>query len=210
MTSSRSISRLTLYRRILTDLLAEGQSHLHSHELARRAGSTPAQVRRDLMLIGRLGSPKRGYDCRMLLEKITHFFEQPASENVALIGVGDLGRALLSYFKMKRSHLNIIAAFDSDPDKAGRVIFGCRCHSIELLEKVILEKKIITAIIAIPAANAQLIADRLRLAGIKGILNFAPVPLHLERSIFVENLDVAVSLEKVAYFAAKGETHDRT
>ncbi len=204
MTAPRTVSRLTLYVRLLNDLLAEGAEFVHSHELARRARVTAAQVRRDLMVLGAPGSPKRGYKCRRLLDELSLFFNHETSKPVALFGVGDLGRALLSYFKMRHSDLEIVAAFDIDPLKNGRVIHGCRCYPLDKLESIVQERGISVAIIAVPASAAQLIVDRLMLAGIKGIVNFAPTPLHVGPAVFLENLDVAMSLEKAAYFASKG------
>ena len=203
MIPERTLARLTLYRRIVADLLQDKLESVHSHQLALRAGATAAQVRRDLMVIGAEGSPKRGYKCAKLAASLGRFLDVPGGQKVALIGVGNLGRALLSYFMNRHPGLQIVAAFDSDNEKAGSVILGCRCYHLDEIEQVIKNEGIKVAVIAVPAGSAQFVADRVALAGVKGILNFAPVALHLPPSVFGENIDVTMSLEKVAFFAAK-------
>lgn len=201
MTSEKTIGRLTLYRRICNDILREGQEHIHSHRLAVRAGATAAQVRRDLMVTGYDGSPKRGYDVRQLLESLRNFLDQPGGQSAALLGVGNLGRALLSHFTGRGPGLSIAVAFDSDPQKSGRVIHGCRCHPMNELEETLLARGIRVAILAIPAEGAQDVADRLVHAGIRGILNFSTLALRLPADVYVEHVDLTMSLEKVAYFS---------
>ncbi|MCD4824923.1 MAG: redox-sensing transcriptional repressor Rex [Phycisphaerae bacterium] len=201
MALERTVGRLTLYRRLLNEQVAGGVENLRSHQLAARAGVTAVQVRRDLMQIGYDGSPKRGYDVKKLLESLRHFLDEPGGQRVALLGVGNLGRALLSYFIGRRPHLSIVAAFDTDPQLSGRVIYGCRCHPLDELEDVLKAQDITVAIVAVPAVAAQELADRLVQNGVKGILNFAPIPLAVPSEIFVENIDLTMSLEKVAYFS---------
>ncbi|MBL7222394.1 MAG: redox-sensing transcriptional repressor Rex [Candidatus Brocadiae bacterium] len=204
MPSHKSIGRLSLYRSILNRLLRDGVNSLFSHELASLAGATPSQVRRDLMVTGYTGSPVRGYDVRDLLASIGRFLDAPESEGVALVGVGNLGRAIMAFFTGRRPSLTIQAAFDRDPYKVNRVIHGIRCHPMEDLESVLVREHVRVAIITVPAIEAQDIADRLCRAGVKGILNFAPVRLRVLPSVFVEDVDVTMSLEKVAYYSRQG------
>ncbi|MBN1292383.1 MAG: redox-sensing transcriptional repressor Rex [Candidatus Latescibacteria bacterium] len=201
MISGKPIGRLSLYRRLLNGLMHEGVQSVYSHDLAARAGVTAAQVRRDIMNIGYSGNPNRGYDVRMLVESISNFLDDPDGQNVALVGVGNLGRAILAFFSGRRPKLSIVAAFDSDPEKFGRVIRGCRCYSIDQAPEVIRELNIKIATLCVPANVAQEIADLCIRAGVKGILNFAPVPLHVSGSVYVEDIDMTMSIEKVAYFA---------
>ncbi len=203
--SDRVIGRLCLYRRILLELAAAGDKNLYSHELAGRAGVTAAQLRRDLMVIGYLGSPSRGYDIKALTESVAAFFEDPEGDNAALVGVGNLGRAILSYFGGRRLRLNIVAGFDSDPRKVDRVIHNCRCYPMEKLCEIINENSISVGVITVPAVDAQAIADTMAEAGVTGIMNFAPVSLKVNRNIYLENIDLALSLEKVAYFARQNQ-----
>lgn len=203
MTPERTVGRLTQYRRILNELVNEGIECVHSHQLAIRAGATAPQVRRDLMVIGAGGSPKKGYRCATLLENLAAFLDPPSGQKVALVGVGNLGRALLSYFRGRRPGLKIVAAFDADSGKIGTVINECPCYPMEELDSIIQTEQIKVAILAVPAPVAQVVGDRLSLAGVRGILNFSPTALHLPPTVFVENLDVTMSLEKVAFFASK-------
>ncbi len=197
----KTIGRLSLYRRLLSGLVADGARSVYSHELAALAGSSAAQVRRDLMAVGYSGSPNRGYQVLELMNSIGEFLDSPSGQRVGLVGVGNLGRALLSYFTGRRPKLAIAAAFDIDPDKLDRVIDGCRCHALDDLDAVVRELSIGVGIITVPAQAAQDVGDRMVAAGIRGILNFAPVRLHVPENIYVEDLDMTTSLEKAAYFA---------
>ena len=199
--SSKSIGRLSQYRRILGRLRAQEVKAIFSHDLAREAGGTAAQVRRDIMAVGYVGSSRHGYNIEDLIVSITTFLDNPKGERVALVGVGNLGRALLAYFDGRRPNLTIVAAFDSDPRKSGRVVQGCRCYSLAEMDTVIEREKIHIAIVAVPAPHAQKTADRLTQLGVTGLLNFAPVPLQVPGGVTVEDIDMTMALEKVAYFA---------
>jgi len=201
MISNKTIGRLSLYRRLLKDVINDNQRNIYSHELAGLAGATAAQVRRDIMNIGYSGNPNRGYDARELATSIGNFLDHPDGQRAALLGVGNLGRALLAFFSGRRPKLSIDAAFDIDPKKFGRVIHGCHCYSTEDLATVIPEKNISIGIITVPANEAQKACDNLVRIGIHGILNFAPVPLKIPSNVYVEDIDMTMSLEKVAYFA---------
>ena len=120
---------------------------------------------------------------------------------MALVGVGNLGRAILAYFTGRRPNLAIVAAFDRDEHRVNRVIHGCRCYPADKLEETLAEQEIRTAIIAVPAGEAQKVADRLVRGGVRGILNFAPTPLRVPPAVFVQEMDITTSLEKVAFFA---------
>lgn len=199
--SEKSIERLILYRRLLLRLQAQGVTHIYSHELAAMAGVTAAQLRKDLTPTGYYGSPVYGYEINQLMSSISEIIDAPEMQHVALVGLGQLGRAVLDYFQGRRPKLQIIAAFDTDPSKIDRVIHGCRCYHINELEKVIKQNNIIVGILAVPPDEAQEIAERMVMAGIKGLLNYAPVQLKLPEDIYVENRDMIMAVEKVAYFA---------
>ena len=192
---------MSLYRRLLNELSAAGRQSIYSHQLAALAGGTAAQVRRDMMSIGYTGSPTRGYDVQELIESIGLFLDSPKGQGAALVGIGNLGRAIMSYFAGRRPKLSIVAAFDVDPAKVNRVILGCRCYPLEQLGEIIASLNISVGVITVPASTAQDIADRMVWAGVRGILNFAPVPLRVPPETYVEDIDMTMSLEKVAYFA---------
>lgn len=203
MISAKTIGRLSLYRRLLLQLAADGVKYIYSHDLAAEAGVSAAQVRRDIMYIGYSGNPNRGYDVQELIQSIGNFFDAPDVQNIAIIGVGNLGRAIMAYFTGRREKLHIAAVFDNDPNKYGRVIHGYRCYDVEMLSQIAIDLSISIGAICVPAGFAQKVADNLVLAGIRGILNFAPVPLHVPPDIYVENIDMTMAMEKVAYFARK-------
>lgn len=209
-TSSRTIERLCIYRRLLNSAKEDGKQNLYSHQLAALAGVSAAQVRRDIMAVGYNGSPNHGYDIDHLIRSLAVFLDEPDIQSVALVGVGNLGRALLTYFTDRRPKLAIRAAFDLDPNKCDRVINGCRCFHMDNMETVLKEDKIKLGIITVPADAAQNAADQLIGNGVHGILNFAPARLRVAANVSVEYMDMTVALEKLAYFASKQPLLERT
>lgn len=203
-TPERVIERISLYRRLLNTLKGEGRVAIFSHQLAQLASGTAAQVRRDMMTIGVTGSPAHGYRVQDLIEAIGGYLDSVQPENVALVGIGNLGRAIMAFFQGRRPNLSIVAAFDVDPEKVGRVIHGCRCHPLEDLERVIRERDIRVGVVAVPAAVAQDVADRLARGGVRGIVNLAPVRLNVPPGVYTTYLDITMSIEKAAYFARQG------
>ena len=121
----------------------------------------------------------------------------------AIVGMGNLGRAIIDYFAGRRPKLRIVAAFDTDPAKIGNMIHGCRCYDVAKIQYVISELGIGLGIITVPAANAQEAADLLIMSGVKGLLNFAPVRLRAPHQVYVEDMDMTTSLERVAYFVQR-------
>jgi redox-sensing transcriptional repressor len=204
MTNEKTVGRLSMYRRILDQLQAEGVNGVYSHQLAAMAGGTAAQVRRDLMVVGYSGNPKRGYDCRELADSIGRYLDDPAGQRCALAGVGNLGRAVLAYFRGHRPLLSIVAAFDVDATKVGRSFEGCPCHPVDRIPQIVAEQDISVGILAVPADAAQDAADRLVAAGVRGLLNFAPTTLHLSPEIYIADMDMTMGLEKVAFFSRHG------
>jgi redox-sensing transcriptional repressor len=197
----QTIGRLSLYRRLLLDLSAGGMRQIYSHQLASAAVATPAQVRRDLMMIGFTGSPRKGYAVEDLIAAVNAILAKSVETSVALVGVGNLGRAILAYYTNRQPWVRFTAAFDRDPDKANRIIHGCRVYPFDQVEDVLGRDGIKGAVIAVPAAEAQRVADRLVLAGVRSFLNFAPVRLHLPTGVFVDDMDMSTALDRVAYYA---------
>jgi len=197
----KTIERMILYRRLLLGMQNNGTNNIFSHQLAAMAGVTSAQLRKDLTPTGYYGSPVHGYDITQLMDSISEIIDAPQMQNVALAGLGHLGRAVLDYSQGRRPKLQIIAAFDTDPGKINRVIHGCRCYHTDEIEKVIKEYNITVGILAVPSDEAQEIADRMVNAGIRGLLNYAPMRLKLPNDVYVENRDMIMAVEKAAYFA---------
>lgn len=202
MTPEKTVARLSLYRRFLKIAKEDGVDNVYSHQLAEMVRSTPAQVRRDLMILGYNGSPQKGYDVSELIKHIDSFFNTEKIIDVILVGVGNIGRALLSYFRDGKSHIKIIASFDKDETKTGRVINNSRCYTMDDLKNIVAENNVKMAILSVPATDAQSIADILVENGIRGILNFAPTRLKVPADVFVEDVDITMNMEKVIYFSA--------
>jgi redox-sensing transcriptional repressor len=202
--SDKTVARLSLYRRLLNDLLNQGIRNVYSHQLASAAGVTAAQVRRDIMAVGYSGTPVRGYSVPEMIESIGNLLDSTQDQTAALVGLGNLGRAITAYFAGRRPKLAIMATFDNDPYKVGRIINDVECFHINDLGTIVEQRNIRVAILTIPAGEAQQIADMLVRAGVKGLLNFAPVRLRVPADVYVENMDMAVCLEKVAFFARQG------
>lgn len=201
--SEKTVERLLLYRRILLNANLKPEAFIFSHQLAQLSNVTAAQVRHDLMVIGYYGSAVHGYQIGKLMESISEFVDNREVEKVAIVGLGHLGRAVLDYARGRRPKLMITAAFDNDPDKINRVIHGVRCYGMDQLTTIIQQEKIIVAILTIPAPSAQQVAENLVAAGVRGILNYAPINLQLPPDVYVENRDMLLAVEKVAYFARK-------
>jgi redox-sensing transcriptional repressor len=202
----KTVERLSQYRRNLLICYATGKTNIFSHEIANILHITPVQVRRDIMLMGYNGTLRRGYDIKELIAKIGEIIDSKNSQKVCVIGAGNLGRAIISYFTGKRTKLTIVAAFDVNPDKIDRVYAGVRCYHYDRLKEIIKKEKISVGIITTPAAQAAGVAENLVISGIKGILNYTPAPVNVSSHVYLEEYDMITSLEKVAYFVKQGPT----
>ena len=201
----KTVERLSEYRRTLLGCLNEKRNYIFSHDLAARLHITAVQVRRDLMLIGYSSVQRKGYDVKELIDTIGSIIDSNESINVAVIGIGNLGRAVAGYFKGKRSKLNLVASFDNDPSKVNKVISGVKCYSVSEMEKVIKELNISIAIVAVPPDFAKEIVEEAVRYGIKGILNFTTIPLNVPDWVYLEEYDMITSIEKVAYFVKENK-----
>ena len=162
-------------------------------------GLTDAQVRKDLAHFGQFGYPGIGYRCEELIAAIRSILGTDRAWPVAIVGVGNLGRALLGYRGFEHQGFRIVAAFDADPSKVGMEIEGIRIHPIEDLDAVIRREGIRLGMIAVPASAAQNVANRLVACGIDGIVNFAPVTLANPDTICIVGVDVAIELEQLTF-----------
>jgi redox-sensing transcriptional repressor len=196
----KTVERLSEYRRTLLDCLKEKRNFIYSHDLAARLHITAVQVRRDLMLIGYSSVLRKGYDVRELIDTIGKIIDSDESVSVAVIGIGNLGRAVAGYFRGKRSKLNLVASFDTDPQKINKVISGVKCYTYSDCEQLVRDLDIRIAILTVPPDFAVEIAEELVRFGIKGILNFTTIPLNVPSGVYLEEYDMITSIEKVAYF----------
>ncbi len=195
----KTVERLSQYRRILFNSIAEGKANVYSHELARMMNLTPVQVRRDLMLIGYSGSQSKGYVIKDLVALIGMIIDSDQGQRIAIVGMGNLGRAITSYFTGKREKLSIAAAFDNDLQKTDRIIAGVPCYHISKFKEVIPAENIGIAILTVAPEATHEVARMLAESGIKGILNYTSVPLSLPDHVFLEEYDIVTSLEKLAF-----------
>jgi redox-sensing transcriptional repressor len=202
---AKVVERLSLYHRILSDMKSRGTGRFFSHELAALAHETPATVRRDLMATGSEGSPSKGYSVSSTDRAIGHILHGFRTHQVALVGIGKLGRSLLDHFEGCRAALEIGFAFDVQPAKLGLLPNGTQVLSMDLLEHTLEAHCIRVAILATPASAAQEVADRLVKAGVRGILNFTHGLLIVPDHVFVEEIDLVAALEKVAHFGLREE-----
>lgn len=203
----KTIERLSQYRRALLLCLAEGKSHIFSHEIARIQHITPVQVRRDLMLIGYSGTLRKGYNIQQLIDLIGTIIDSQEGINVAIVGMGNLGRALINYFEGKRHKLIITAGFDNNPVKIGTQVAGVPCYSVADMVTVINEKNIQIGIITVPGTQTSEVASKLVESGVKGILNYTPKPVNVPDNVYLEEYDMITTLEKVAFYVKMASEH---
>lgn len=196
----KTVERLSQYRRTLNNQLNKGKTHIFSHEIANLLHITPVQVRRDIMLIGYSGTLRKGYDIKEMVVTIGKIIDTEDGQKIAVIGMGNLGKAFIHYLHEKRSKLKIAASFDVNPEKINMDYVDVHCYHLDQLEEIIDREGITIGIITTPPEVASELADRLKEAGIKGILNYTPKPLSEREGVYLEEYDMITSLEKVAYF----------
>jgi redox-sensing transcriptional repressor len=199
----KTVERLSQYRRTLLIASASGKHHIFSHELAAMLHITSVQVRRDIMLIGYSGTLRQGYDVKELIDIIGKIIDSKEGQKVAVIGIGNLGRAIIGYFSGKRTKLTVVAGFDLNPEKVDRVYAGVWCYHFDRLTEIIKSENITIAVLTVPASEAAAVAELLVMAGIKGVLNFTPKPINVPSNVYLEEYDIITSLEKLAYFVKK-------
>jgi redox-sensing transcriptional repressor len=194
-----TVRRLSLYLRFLREAQAAGEPTISSDELAQRGGTTSAQVRKDLSFFGSFGKRGLGYSVPELLRALEEILGLNRSWHVALVGAGKIGSALISYRNFQRRGFEIRAVFDADPAKIGRAWGRRTILSDDDLETVLKDEKIEMAVVAVPAAAAQAVVDRIVRAGVRAILNFAPVRLRVPDDVALRNVDMVMEMEGLAF-----------
>lgn len=191
-----TVSRLTLYLRELEELSGRGDETISSSRLAERLNVTSASVRSDFQFIGVSGVSGRGYNIRNLIEQIKDALGLSLTQRTVVVGMGNLGRALISYPGFQSRGFEIIAAFDSDPKKIGLRVGKLVVQGLDDLEGVVQQHQVSLAMLAVPADVAMDVARRLWDAGVSGILNFAPTALGEGEYV---NVDVAAQLQQLSF-----------
>lgn len=198
--SRSTIERLPLYKKTMEDLLASGRTHVSSNEIADRLRLSDAQIRKDLSYFGKFGVRGKGYKIRALIERISEILGTTEPCGCILVGVGNLGQALLAYEGFEEHNFRIRAGFDVDPEKTGTTLEGVPIHSMDQLGTFLREHPVSMAILAVPAENGPDVLDALVENGIRGILNFAPFVPEVPDDVMIESVDLSTNLEVLAYY----------
>lgn len=199
------IRRLVLYLRILSELELAENTYISSQELGERAGVSPAQVRKDLASFGEFGKQGVGYDAAYLREELRSILNLNRRVNVVIIGVGELGTALARYVSRRSGSdqypFQVAVLIDNDPEKIGRTVEpGIEVQPPSRLNENAARHHLDIAVISVPASAAQGVADQVVRAGIKAILNFAPVKLTVPDDVRVHHADFSLELQQLAYY----------
>ena len=207
MTRSRSgpipeatVTRLPIYLRALVEVAEQKQSTVSSQQLAELAGVNAAKVRKDLSHMGTYGTRGVGYDVEYLLFQISRELGLTQDWSVAIIGFGNLGRALADYGGFTERGFRVVAVFDTDESKIGQMAGGIPVRHLDDLKDAAREGEIQIGMIATPAAAAQEVADRLADAGVKSILNFAPAVINVPPDVSIRKVDLSIELQILSFY----------
>lgn len=196
----KTIYRLSIYLRCLVRLRENGIGTVSSEALAKAAGVKSTQLRKDLALFGNFGTRGLGYDVAELSARISGELGTSRLQPVVLVGVGHLGLALISYRGFEKEGFEIVGAFDIEPKRRRDKKIPMPILGMEELPKFVADNAVRMAILSVPAAVAQEIANKLIASGIMGILNFAPIVLAVPEDVMVNNVNLAIELENLSYF----------
>ena len=196
----KTIYRLSIYLRCLARLRENGIGTVSSEALAKAAGVKPTQLRKDLAYFGTFGTRGLGYEVAELTKKIADELGTSRFQPVILVGVGNLGLALLSYRGFEKEGFEIVATFDSDPQRKRDKEIKQPLFGMDALPRFIREHSVRLAILAVPATVAQEVANMLIDCGVMGILNFAPIVLSVPEEVMINNVNLAIELENLSYF----------
>lgn len=190
---------MSLYLRELQQLIREDRKTISSTKLGRLLGITDAQVRKDFAYFGQFGYPGIGYRCEELVPEIRRILGTDRIWPAAMVGIGNLGQALLGYRGFQRQGFSVVAAFDVSPKIIGQKVCDLTVHHVDEMPRIVAEKSIQLAILAVPSEAAHTVAETVVASGISGVLNFAPVTLNLSKSVSVVGVDLAMELEQLAF-----------
>jgi redox-sensing transcriptional repressor len=194
-----TVRRLSIYLRFLEEFEVRGASTVSSEELARRGGTTSAQVRKDLSFFGSFGKRGLGYSVPELSTALREILGLGREWRVVIIGAGKIGAALAQYRGFRQRGFNILAVYDSNPEKVGRTLEGIEIRDMGRFEGDVERERPEIAVIAIPGDGAQDVLDRIVRTGIKAVLNFAPVQLHAPADVTVKAVNMAMELEGLSF-----------
>ena len=196
----KTIYRLSIYLRCLQRLRGNAIRTVSSEALAKAAGVKSTQLRKDLTYFGQFGTRGLGYDVEQLAKMISDLLGTNSLQPVILVGVGNLGTALLSYRGFEQEGFEIVAAFDVEAERQRQRTVTQPLHGMERLRSFVREHRVRMAILTVPATAAQEVTNALVEAGITGILNFSPIVLQVPEEVMVNNVNLAIELENLSYF----------
>jgi redox-sensing transcriptional repressor len=194
-----TVRRLSIYLRFLEEFEDRGLSTVSSEELARRGGTTSAQVRKDLSFFGSFGKRGLGYDVPELAARLREILGLGKEWRVIIVGAGKIGAALAQYRGFRQRGFEVVAVYDNNADKIGKTWDGLVVRDIAGLEKDAQKERPDIAVLAVPGEMAQRVVDRLVKAGVRAILNFAPAQLVVPAEISLKNVNMAMELEGLSY-----------
>jgi len=201
--SELTTNRMSVYLRCLNELASKGEKTVSSDGLAKRFHLNSAQIRKDLAYFGEFGVRGVGYYVNDLREHLTKILGLNTEHRVAIIGAGRLGTALADYYGLTQTNFSVAAMFDADKNKIGEKVGDVEIFDIKNFARVAKKDKIDVAVIAVPALVAQNVLEQVTKAGIKAVMNFAPIPLKVEGDVKVKTVDLTISLESLSYFLAQ-------
>jgi len=194
------VGRLPIYLRALSRMTQAGQTVTSSKELGEKLGISSAQIRKDLSHFGEFGKQGTGYQISYLIEQLQRILKVNAEWQVALVGIGDLGHALAHYNGFANRGFEIVALYDADPQKIGMTIGSLTVRDAANLVEEIRTRGLKVAMLAVPAEKAQAVADQLIEAGIKGILNYAPINITTPKDVRVQYIDPVIHLQRMTFY----------
>lgn len=198
--SELTTGRLSVYLRCLTFLEAQGQRTVSSHEMAERFHLNSAQIRKDLACFGEFGTRGVGYDVTRLKSHLTETLGIDRTRNIVIVGAGNLGMALADYAGFNASGFHVVAMLDADPRKLGRTSReGIEVLAWERLAEIVRRNHVEIGIVAVPGEAAQAVHDALAEAGVRAVLNFAPVQLKVRDDVKVKSVDLRINLESLSF-----------
>jgi redox-sensing transcriptional repressor len=194
------VSRLPIYLRALQRMLENGIQSTSSQELGEKVGISAAQIRKDLSQFGEFGKQGTGYFIPFLVDKLKHILHVDRMWDVAVVGMGDIGHAIARYQGLNNRGFNVVLLFDHDPAKIGEKVGDLAIRDVKEMVSAIRAEDVKMAMLAVPAQAAQQVADKLVEAGVKAILNYAPVSISLPSHVRLQYIDPVIGLQRMSYY----------
>lgn len=194
------IGRLPIYLRALQRLAEKGIHNTSSQELGEMIGISAAQIRKDISQFGEFGKQGTGYSVPFLIERLQTIMKIDRIWDVIVVGMGDIGHALARYHGFVNRGFKVTMLFDTDPDKVGQKVNDLEIFSMDMMVEKVKQNKIKVAMLTVPASAAQDVAEQLVKAGVKAILNYAPIHLNVPKDVKVQHIDPATHLQRMTYY----------